>query len=88
MQLNFDKATLADALYIADRLRPSGLEECSANSTEEARTVLQHAWENSSHAWTMKTTEGTPVGICRSSPRGSYWNLVSIPYNLDLGNLT
>lgn len=63
MNLDFDKATLEDALYIADHLRPSDREECYAYTEAAARTTLETAWKASSHAWTAKSAEGTPIAI-------------------------
>lgn len=63
MNLDFDKATLEDALYIADHLRPSDREECNAHTEAAARTTLETAWKASSHAWTAKSAEGTPIAI-------------------------
>lgn len=63
MNLDFDKATLEDALYIADHLRPSDREECNAHTEAAARTTLETAWKASSHAWTAKSAEGKPVAI-------------------------
>jgi hypothetical protein len=63
MNLEFHKATLEDALYIADHLRPSDREECNAHTQEEARITLSNAWKASSHAWTAKTPEGKPIAI-------------------------
>lgn len=53
MNLNFDKATLEDALYVAHNLRTSDREECNAHTDTEAVTTLHNSWEHSSHAWTV-----------------------------------
>jgi hypothetical protein len=63
MNLEFDKATLEDALYIAANLRPSDREECNAHTDTDAPATLKKAWEQSSHAWTVKNIEGAPVAI-------------------------
>jgi hypothetical protein len=63
LNLDFDKATLEDALYIADHLRPSDREECNAHTEAAARTTLETAWKASSHTWTAKSSEGTPIAI-------------------------
>lgn len=63
MYLNFDKATLDDALFVAHYLRPSDREECSAHTTEQAEKVLTDALQLSSHAWAIRNDKGLPVGI-------------------------
>lgn len=71
MNLNFDKATLEDVLYVAHNLRSSDREECNAHTLEEACKTLQEAFEQSSHAWAIKNIEGYPVGILGLVPAPS-----------------
>lgn len=47
MYLNFNEATLDDALFVAHYLRPSDREECNAHTTEDAERTLQNAFESS-----------------------------------------
>lgn len=81
MNLNFDKATLEDVLFVAHNLRSSDREECNAYTDTEERVTLQNAWEQSSHAWTVKTTEGTPVAILGVVPAPGLQN-TGIPWLL------